>query len=455
MRVTILIFCCVLLFAFIIPSRKSSDLPYPPISDEFKLLWKAKTGISTFRTNVAFNPGELIIGSNGQRLMDYNFIDRSSGVYIVDRKNGDIKKHFGEEVIGDMDVNGIVLYKDKIYFGNDNEEFLCATRDGKILWRNPTSGDIEHEPLLLDIKGKNIIVYASEEGEVQAVDPENGTSLWRYYTPDFNGWKPGDNQNIFKVRAYFRNSTSFFTKPIAVDLNADKVKDLVYNTYDSKIYAINGLTGKLLWNYEHDSHLSYFSVLEEQNGDPSLMFLTSNWIGNYDYNYKILRIDRKGSSTVLYSGNLGNGFGLNALKLSSDQVIFPCTDSLAVFSTKTNQIEWVDRSITYLNQFYYPNSEKVEQIRSRNAADPLIAQELINYKGDTSCIVLLSQRDPANSDHGVLEIISLNDKKLIKRFSLPSTTEMKPIITDVNQDGKKDILVNCSDGYTYCYELPL
>lgn len=455
MRLILLLVCFIILVAFIVPARYTSEKPYPSIEQAFKLIWKAKTGIATFRSNVLFDQNDLIIGSNGSQLMDYNFIDTASGVYIVDRHNGKIKRHFGEEVMGDMDVNGVMQYNNQFYFGNDNEEFLCTTPKGEIVWRNPASGDIEHEPVLLDIRGKTYIVYATEEGEVQAVDPSSGVSFWTYYTPDFNGWKPGKNRNLFKVRAYFRNSSSFFTKPVMLDLNKDGIKDLVYNTYDSKIYAINGLNGKLLWDYDHDGQLSVFSVVDDQNAEPALLMAGSKWRDYDKYDYKLLRLDRNGKMKTLFAGSFGNGFGLNALKVSHDQLLIPCTDSLAIFSLKTNQIEWIDRSLTYLFQYTYPNSEKFERVESRNARDPLIAQQFINYNGDSSCVVLISQYDRANYQLGVLEIISLKEKKLHKRFSLPASSEMVPIITDVNQDGRKEILVNCSDGFTYCYQIPL
>lgn len=455
MRFFLFLSCLLVLVAFIVPDNNNYNKPFPPISDEFKLIWKAKTGIATFRTNVLIEKNDLIIGSNGRALMDYNYFDTGSGIYIIDRITGKVKHHFGDEVMGDMDINGVINFKNNFYFGNDNEEFLCTTREGKIIWRNPVSGDIEHEPVILKIRDKDYIVYATEEGEIQAVDPSNGTSIWTYYTPDFKGWKPGKNRNLFKVRAYFRNSTSFFTKPVVVDLNSDNVKDLVYNTFDNKLYAIDGLTGKLLWNYDDDDNLSYFTVLDQRNTEPALIVASAKFNENDLYEYSLLRFDQKGVKTVLYAGNFGNGFGLNTLQISPDKLLIPCTDSLAIYNFEKNHIEWVDRSITYL----YENSldlEKRQILESRNAIEPVVSNEFINYKGDSTCIILLSQFDPAfyQNETGVLEIISVKERKVIKRFSLPSQTELQPVITDINGDGKKDILINCRDGFTYCYELP-
>jgi outer membrane protein assembly factor BamB len=134
-------------------------------------------GSASFKTNLLVANNELIIGSNGTDFMDYLITDKSSGIYRIDRKTGSVIRHFANESYGDMDVNGILLYNDRLYFGNDNEEFLCTSLDGKILWRNPSSGDIEHEPILINNIGIQQIVYATEMGEVKAIDPTTGKAF--------------------------------------------------------------------------------------------------------------------------------------------------------------------------------------------------------------------------------------------------------------------------------------
>jgi len=110
--------------------------------------------MASFRTNVVLDSNQIIIGSNGNNFMDRNLHDHESGVYLLNRKTGRIEQHVAGEKYGDMDVNGVLLYHGRLFFGNDNEEFLCTDKKGLVIWRNPTSGDIEHEPSLLDIRGK-------------------------------------------------------------------------------------------------------------------------------------------------------------------------------------------------------------------------------------------------------------------------------------------------------------
>jgi hypothetical protein len=39
------------------------------------------------------------------------------------------------------------------------------------------------------------------------------------------------------------------------------------------------------------------------------------------------------------------------------------------------------------------------------------------------------------------------------RLGLPKPSEFPPMIADINKDGYLDLLINCFDGYLYCYNL--
>jgi hypothetical protein len=43
---------------------------------------------------------------------------------------------------------------------------------------------------------------------------------------------------------------------------------------------------------------------------------------------------------------------------------------------------------------------------------------------------------------------------LLREFELPSGTETSPTLTDVDCDGKLDLLISCYDGFLYCYATP-
>jgi len=97
--------------------------------------------------------------------------------YTLNSKNGNVIHREAKGKWGDFDVNGVLIIKRKIYFGNDNEEFICYDLDGDILWKYTVSSDIESEPVIFDIKGNKAIVYATELVEVKAVNCDNGESI--------------------------------------------------------------------------------------------------------------------------------------------------------------------------------------------------------------------------------------------------------------------------------------
>jgi hypothetical protein len=424
----------------------------PEIGKNFPLLWKADIGRVSFRSNVIFNGKDVIIGSNGSYYMDYNLYDKKSGVYILNGQNGKIKKSFSGNCLGDMDVNGILLYNQKLYFGNDNEEFFCTTPDGKTIWKKPTSGDIEHEPVLIEGKDKKYIVYASEDGEVRAVEPETGNTVWTYYTPNFNGWKPEDNRSIFKVKSYFSNTLSFYTKPVLRDLNHDGVLDLLYLTYDSKLYAINGANGQLLWCYSNDENFQIQNIVTGTASDPTPIIFHYTYKGPNKYVAYQTTLNAKGKCIKIDSTNeTVSGLSLNNFCTKNNELILADRESLLVY--EKNQLKTtISRSFQGVNKYSYSS---INEPMSRNYGDALLSNTTFQYKGSKNCIMVLNQHDYANFDYGFIEIISLDTKQVIERFELPASSEMAPILKDVNQDGYLDLLVNCTDGYLYCYNLKI
>ena len=96
-------------FVFTAPTFHASRKSDPIIDNQLRLVWKVNTGVACFRTRPLVHGGELIMGSNGMNYMDYNLFDKKSGIYVMDAATGTIRSHFGNEVLGDMDVNGVLF----------------------------------------------------------------------------------------------------------------------------------------------------------------------------------------------------------------------------------------------------------------------------------------------------------------------------------------------------------
>jgi hypothetical protein len=441
---------------FMPASGHRTESSFTPVEKVFPMHWKANMGNVCFRSNVLLNPNEIIIGSNGNNFMDYQLIDKKSGVYKIDRRTGKIKKHFGHEVIGDMDVNGILEWNDRLYISNDNEEIMCTTVDGDLIWSKPASGDIEHQPVLIKGKNETYIVYATETGEVKAIRPTDGSTIWSYYTPDFKGWKPEDNRMIFKIRSYFSNTYSFFTKPVLSDLNRDGVNDLVYLCYGGEVYAINGHNGQLLW---HNKKYRIFTLeqskLAKDNNTIYAIGFPETENAYMDMGLRLIRIHTNGHYDELHK--ISNDFSTSLnFYFHKNEIMMNTTDHVVVIK-QDNTLDSVNRQLMITKNYNFDNDGSSlfsnTYLENRNFRDMLFADKPFIYKNHGKCLINLVQVDQLNYQKGFIEIISLETKQIVERLQLPNTSEMQPHIDDINKDGKLDLLINCKDGNLYCYNL--
>lgn len=436
---------------FLIGNVQNTKVNPIPIENTFPINWVANIGNTTYRSDVAHLNGKLIIGSNGENYRDY-YLDEGNGVYVINPLNGKIETQFLNEEYGDMDVNGVLEYNKRLFIGNDNDEFICADITGKIIYRLPVSGDIEHSPILIKNGNQNTIVYATESGEITSIHPETGKKNWTYFHKDFKGWKPGDNRFIFQVKTTYINSGQlFFGKPGVADLNRDGVVDLVYYTNYNETIAIDGKTGEKLWNHKKEEGSNVIinyqdtPIIVGAGNDIRIIKLAAIYSDESAPN-KLMFYNRNGNFVKEIPFNRTIGYlGLNTLDLKK-QLIIPLSNGVGVYDKNTQKVDF----ITGLNKIYPSNYGTSNFL----AGDVLIADKIIHYKGERSIIVLY-QNDYKTDGHAAISIIGLESKKRLKHLHLPSSSEFKPLIDDFNKDGKLDLLVNCRDGKLYCFDLKL
>jgi outer membrane protein assembly factor BamB len=445
------------LIPFFMPaSGHRNEAAFTAVEKVFPVHWKTDMGNVSFRSNFLLHHNEIIIGSNGMNFMDYQLIDKKSGVYHIDRRTGKIKKHFGNEVIGDMDVNGILEWNNRLYITNDNEEIICTTIDGNLIWSKPASGDIEHEPVMIKGKNESYIVYATETGEVKAIKPSDGSTIWSYYTTDFKGWKPEDNRMIFKIKSYLSNTYSFYTKPVLTDLNRDGINDLVYLTYGGDVYAINGHNGKLLWqNDKFRIMVMEKSPFSKETNSLAAIGVPRSEIEPADRATYYIRINANGD--FIMENKISNTYSpsLN-FYFNNHETMINTTDHLITIQ-KDKSLDSVNRQLMIHKTFNLANDDgslfENTYLENRNHDDMLFTNRSFIYKNHGLCIINLIQMDGLSYEKGFIEIVSLETKQIVERLQLPSTSEMQPFIGDINQDGKLDLLINCKDGKLYCYNL--
>jgi outer membrane protein assembly factor BamB len=435
-----------LILLLTVSGTRAPKTPLPLPDSEFPLLWKADVGRLSFRNNMLFAGNHVIFGSNGSSFRDYWLFDKRSGVYVLNQETGKIVRHFGNEELGDMDVTGILLHNNRFYYGNDNEEFLCTDLNGNIIWRIAASGDVEHEPTLLKTKKGELIVYATEMGEVRAVNPATGKKVWNYYTEYFDGFKEGDSRVAFKVKSYMSFHTDLLRKPELADLNRDGTADLVYLNESNRLIALDGQTGALLWKREEGEYKRFSHLIKSGTGKETYFSVGGTlYSSKIDINDTLTTLDMKGN--VVYTKSIPHnllGESINDVKIGGDTVLYNKSDSLYMVVNGA-----VVRALPYPTARFESDTDNDYPYNRES----LFANRVFAFGKHERCVLLLNQSRFNGSKGAIIEILSLDDGALVRRFILPEDGEMSPRIEDVNNDGQLELLVNCYDGNLYCYTM--
>lgn len=429
---------------FLLVLAMSASLPNQKLvlKTTLKQHWKTKIGCTSYRTIPLLLDGKIVIGSNGSYFRDYA-MDSGNGVYILNSKNGKVINNFENQQFGDMDVNGVLNLNGLIYFGNDNEEFLCIDQKGNTKWRIAASGDIEHRPILLQNNGKPMIVFATETGQIQALDPKTGKEIWNFYDKKFSGWKMGENRSLFKIKMYFSEDCIFFNEPSLADLNGDGVSDLIYNSKVGDFTAINGKTGKLLWEINQADNDNYFTnmgrekpmiigkgeksqimvLLQEKNTDKEFIAL---------YNAKGKLIKRITSSI-----SLGTPF------LSQTSGVFMTDKVIIIPSDVPNEMKVIPIEFPA-----FENEKGINVVKYYYQGQVAANKVIFN---DEPCAVVVLQSNVASE----MMLVGLNSGKVCYHTNLPGSSEFPPYVEDVTNDGKLDFIFGCYDENLYCFDLDI
>ena len=442
--------------------------------------WAVDIGNMSYRSNFELIDGHIYVGSNGNYFNDWHTWDKKSGIYKINAKSGKLVKKFAGGKMGDMDVNGLLYYKNYLFFGNDNDEFLCTDLNGKIMWRIPVSGDVEHRPTLVKRKDYDIIVFATEVGEVRAVNPENGNTVWEYYHPEFNGWKKGDNRYVFKLKTHFKRGYIFFGEPRRNDYNGDGVIDLHWNGYENYT-VLSGQDGKLIKSMpkkikELNNELNILGKYPIKvgsgrnakfflfdNARPIIDSLTGSWIpGRYNGDKKIMVFNRDGSLfrefLITKPSHLKSPFWWNVtlFKINDNEVAFSTPEVIYIYDLRNN-------SLSEINNFNDKTIEKSNYSENYYVNYDLngIVKFLPNYLNTEIglCRAVKWEFGKKWGSRSVIKFFSVKNNNEVLSLRLPSSVKQSSfagiegpfIINDIDNDGKPELLLEC-DEKLMCYD---
>jgi hypothetical protein len=121
-------------------------------------------------------------------------------------------------------------------------------------------------------------------------------------------------------------------------------------------------------------------------------------------------INRKGNTVKQQIfGSSDYGSGLNALNIDNGKLIFACRDSIMLID-KVGNYSTIPRAVIFDYVMYNGDTTK----ENRNGFCPLIANNIFIYKGMKSALVL-NQSDYSNINEGFVEIISIDQGKVLER----------------------------------------
>ncbi len=375
--------------------------------------WEVRIGLTSFKTAIhGLANGIVAVGSNGNLRDGVN--DSADGVYFIDGRSGQIARRIHWSESADLDVNGIALSDRTVAFANHNGGVGVTSLVGTMprLWWRSVGAAVKGAVGLADLNadGTADLVFGTMGGQVVALDGKTGADIWRVLIP-------------FKPQFTVPSEKSIVASPALVDLNQDGIRDVVIGARNGSVYAINGKTGTVIWEwrtrYPSGVHASVI-VWQDQ-------LIVAESYG------RVTWLDGRGRErrrvTVTSADTQVQG-------LFSSPVAFP--DGTVVvgssWPTGTSGI-WVIPGNEDRAPIFYP--------AGRVSATAVIADGL--GMGRLQAYVV--------TESGLLWVID-SDGKVLQTHALPSGAEATPLIVDLDQDGQLELVIAGLDRSLRCYQLP-
>ena len=372
--------------------------------------WSVRVGKTSFRTTMALAGDLIVIGTHGASLRGKN--ERTDGVYLVDAKSGKVKTLIRTPGTGDLDVGGIALDGDVVYFSTDNSQLVAASlASAKVLWKAVARGKVRPAPALADLNGDGHVdvVAGDEEGVLRALDGRNGQSLWTAAT----------GVNDYDARG-------FIAAAAIADLDGDRRNDVVAGARDGILTAYRGSDGGVIWQVANDSgiHASPSVADFDQDGRPEILAAWS--YGN------VVIVDgatgRKRWQTRLEQddGGIEGLFG--------SPMPLPGAPGVLIAPTAW----WgADDGVIGVG----PRQRSFKSFEGRTSATAVVAD--LDANGTKEAII--------GTEKGKLIALDASGER-IELAILAGPIEAAVLLADVDRNGKLELIVASNDGLLTCFD---
>lgn len=234
------------------PSRQKRTAQTTAIAlrTTLKPRWSAKVGKTTFRTTMAMVGDAIVIGTHGASLDGKD--EKTDGVYVLEAKTGTTRKLIATPGKGDLDVGGVAIDGDRVYFTTDNGLVVAATLAGKVLWQATLRGKVRPAPALGDLTGDGTVdvVAGDEEGLLSALDGATGKAIWAMPT--------GRNEY---------DAQGFIGAAAITDVDGDGKDDVIAGARDGAMIAYRGRDGHPIWAMQGSSGIHASPLVLDADGD--------------------------------------------------------------------------------------------------------------------------------------------------------------------------------------------
>jgi hypothetical protein len=400
------------------------------IEETWPLKWKTEIGLTSYRTNIICEQGKIFIGSNG-KIRDSKE-DTYDGVYILDASSGILGKHIIPKTPGDNDVNGVLIYKDRIFFGTDNYTFYCYDMYGNEIWKYKTEYDVESCPVSADLNNDDYpdVVFTVEGKGLVALDGKSGVEIWRFRTDRNRGYN--GSPAVYDVN---NDGVMDFLIGGEGDPSIEAVDGFKMYSYGDHAYCINGLDGSVLWAVEMGSKIHASPLIIEKDGDAQFVF-TESYGG-------LLFVDRKGER-LKYIGTEIGLFSTPTVSHNGEAVLVGHSwwDDMDEISYHPIRDDYFQESRDHYLMPAEKYNENAKSVKAYKTSATAVYADL-NGNGKYSWLI--------PNEKGLLFEFDENGNNT-NTYSFPTGAEAAPYVGDIDNDGYLEILISSLDGYLYCYD---